>query len=321
MIGYVPTTMKYVQREPKTIREFWEHALDGDEKTELSLTEAFPVDAEDKKRLVTAMQWAGDHAKVTEMPNDPIPTIEIISLEIRAQGGRAWKALIHGTFYVDLREDVLLDALRNGEGVKNSELIGPFVWAVVGSQTKIVRVGSKLHKAVTDGGKRKALKEIKTLEIGGVYENRSENKYVFLGYVDTDVFELTNPEEVRRGSYSYWNRNQPAVAPVFKKTSVKKHQLWLSYYGELNLSRHYAIEIVKNKAVVVKAEQIELPDDIIEQARQVVMPMMSREMPNSSHYVTNLAHYASKCLMRKTGDPRPDVSELDPLLACVSATI
>lgn len=199
--GYIPERIKYVQRPPREVSDYWEHDWLTPEELRrkgVMVSEAFPIDATNKKTLETAMRWAKGRynydpkakeiePKITEVPNDPIPTVEVVSLDIRSEGGRAWKVLIHGTYYVDLREDVLLDSLRNGEGVVRGELTGPFVWCLVGSHMKLVRVGSKLHDAVIEAGERRDSKNVTgaALKAGDIYENRKGEKFVFLGLVDS----------------------------------------------------------------------------------------------------------------------------------------
>lgn len=133
IVGYAPTKMTYVQREPSEVSDYWEHDFWGDEKPPTrTVRETFVVDADNETTRQTATDWA-EHswrtstkkATFTDKPNTPIDEVEVISLEKRNQGGRAWKVLIEGTYYVDLREDVMLDALRNGQGVKKVMLKGP----------------------------------------------------------------------------------------------------------------------------------------------------------------------------------------------------
>lgn len=296
--GYIPPRIKYVQRAPREVSDYWEHDWLTPEELRrkgVLVSEAFPIDATNKKTLETAMSWAGRRnyydkgpeiaPKITEVANDPIPTLEIVSLDIRSEGGRAWKVLIHGTYYVDLREDVLLDSLRNGSGVVRGELTGPFVWCIVGSHMKLVRVGSKLHDAVIEAGERRDSKNVTgaALKAGDIYENRKGEKFVFLGLVDSDRYEVTNEDE-RRRHYSSSN-----FVPHFKKVEERSIQLWGGLAGYWKSpqelfkvqERHansgsagtnlYHITTVKKKAVVGKTGSMKLPADYIEKIRELAL--------------------------------------------------
>lgn len=138
VVGYVPAKMTYVQRAPSEVSDYWEHDFWGDEKPPTrTVRETFVVDADNPNTRKTATEWAGPHAVFTDKTNDPIEEVEVVSLVLRGNGGRAWKVLIDGTFYVDLREDVMLDALRHGMGVKKGMLKGPFQWAGVAGQNHL----------------------------------------------------------------------------------------------------------------------------------------------------------------------------------------
>ena len=110
----------------------------------------FIADALKEKAIERGVAWASQQVwdateqkylpgvcEVFDKPNSPIAQVELLDISRRGGGGRAWKVLIEGTFYVDLREDRLLSALRDGKGCKKSMLIGPFVWEVHGSQMRL----------------------------------------------------------------------------------------------------------------------------------------------------------------------------------------
>ena len=98
--GHIPERLKYVQRPARMVTDYWEHDLwDADDKKRpgVMLRETFVVDIESKKSLETATSWAQRACQVyengkyvtrgeiliTERANDPIPAIEIISLDVR----------------------------------------------------------------------------------------------------------------------------------------------------------------------------------------------------------------------------------------------
>lgn len=140
-MSYIPDRVRYVQRPPTQVGCWWDQArIDGvwvrDEPREVR--ETFVVDADNIRTLTTAMRWAGapgsyrsqaieetrEKISVIEVPNDPIEALELINLDIRGQGGRAWKVLIANKFYVDMREECLIQTLIKGNGHGKGILAG-----------------------------------------------------------------------------------------------------------------------------------------------------------------------------------------------------
>lgn len=180
---------------------------------------AFAQNAEAKSN--TALRWAGTNlAHTLEVPNNPITTLELYDIERRSEGGRAWKVGIPlkkgaARLLVDLREDVLLDVILMGKAAKGI-LQGPFIWAINGSQMRLVRVGSTLHKSIELAEKRQAAKPIPPAAwvFGGVYADKNGREFVYLGPVDTDVIERTY---VRGGPDTFKHvprRKVPAWMPL-----------------------------------------------------------------------------------------------------------
>ncbi len=160
---------------------------------------AFPVDDADEKARDKATQWAErgyygqpkQVAKYQTVDNVPVKDVRVFSLEHRGQGGRAYKVII-GKYYVDLREDVLMDTMLQVGIQAGGLLLGEYVWAKMGSQMKLVRVGSELHRLLLEFQSKKDIKPIgKTdLEVGGVYQTRKKQRAIFVGCVNTVGFAL-----------------------------------------------------------------------------------------------------------------------------------
>ena len=176
--------------------------------------EAFPVSSESPETTHNnAKSWANrtncgapkqPHTK-QEVPNAPTGGFRLVGAEQRAEGGRAWKVITPEGYLVDLREDVFLPILLK-KGLPKTGLINArFQWAQVGSQLKLVEVGSTLHKQMVTSAERKVRQTqarkvsaekakarkrerlpAKDLEIGGVYEYTSygcTSRLVYLGRV------------------------------------------------------------------------------------------------------------------------------------------
>lgn len=191
LTGNIPENLIIFCNKKTLEKSYWDD-FDMDEDCEgMEVLRAFATDAKNKKTQETARSWSrGPGFQKIEKPNAPMKNLRIVSLEKRCEGGMAWKVLTEDNLWFDLREDVLLDSLQN-ESVKNGILGGVYVFAVVGSQMKIIRVGSELHKRVSEYMNRKATKEIlvKDLKAGHIYANKKGKKFIFLGKWDAIVFD------------------------------------------------------------------------------------------------------------------------------------
>jgi hypothetical protein len=132
--------------------------------------------------------------------------MKIISLEHRAEGGRAYKVILpHIVFCsngsrarlcVDLREDVLIDAITTS-GIRAGGIMnGKFLFAVLGSQMRIIKEGTDLHRdliqSTEDRGKKSI--PISKLVIGHIYRSRDGIRSVYLGKVDSVENDLSSGE-------------------------------------------------------------------------------------------------------------------------------
>ncbi|MFW6007966.1 MAG: hypothetical protein ACOCP8_01765 [archaeon] len=109
----------------------------------------------------------------------------IVELDYRGNGGRAYKIIINKEndyYIIDIREDDVMDIIKN-VGIKAGGYIEcDLCFIQEYSQTKLIRVGSKSHqKAMKNIDNGKPLKKIKKFKIGGIYENKKEDKFLYLG--------------------------------------------------------------------------------------------------------------------------------------------
>jgi hypothetical protein len=87
--------------------------------------------------------------KPEELPNNPFK-IKIIGLDIRSQGGRAYKVIDIKNRRFDLREDQVFEIIANCGIEKGGVIPLPVVWAVLGSQIRIILVGGKLYSEMNN---------------------------------------------------------------------------------------------------------------------------------------------------------------------------
>lgn len=166
----------------------------------IQIKDTFPLNPESKTSPGTAKSWAKMYERKTP---DWEPTIEtfdntpreytIISLDVRSEGGRAYKVIDSENRQFDFREDQLLEVLKLKGISPGGKMLGEFVWGVAGSQVKLALVGGKLHTEMV-----KTLEKNKTLITskkngtavtpgklvsGHVYKKRDGSHWAFVGRV------------------------------------------------------------------------------------------------------------------------------------------
>lgn len=194
--GTIPKQITYVSG-PQTLMKI---DLGKELPTEQLVTPTF-ISTTDKT-LITARKWVEtkrfrgynpetqeyylDHTPVQEqtVDNKPITDVRIIGLEQRGNGGRAYKVLIDDLYLVDLREDVLMDTM-NLHGIDpGRKLKGRYLWAKIGSQTKLIMVQGEVEKELQtaiDIKEQQREIESKDLVVGGIYKMKSK-AMIFFGY-------------------------------------------------------------------------------------------------------------------------------------------
>jgi len=198
--GHIPESVIYVCAKSEKTQLF-------DDEGEIAITEERTVTPtfciESTQNPDTAIRWTG-MAKPKQIlrENKPMKKIEIVGLEERGNGGRAYKVIVEGGHYFDLREDVLLESMIELGIDKGGFLRGEYVWAKYGNGMKIVRVGSPLHDILSKGNIIHNAKQIKKtdLVIGGIYSTKTQ-QLLFLGDYNTFTFKQDeNPKA--RGYFS-----------------------------------------------------------------------------------------------------------------------
>jgi len=202
-VGYIPESITYVCRRPEKKSTRWD-SLSVDIK-ELDVIPAFA--AQNEKALETARSWATvrnwrnntstEPYEEFESDNTPIK-LQIVGLERRSEGGRAYKVITEHGYYFDLREDVLFDAIISVGIEKDGKMGGEYIWGVLGSQMRLIRNGSALHDSLKELTERKKKKKIpiRDLEPSGIYASMTEDRGTFIGTVYVDgkkkMFWYTN---------------------------------------------------------------------------------------------------------------------------------
>jgi len=281
MIGNIPEKVIFIDKVPQQIDWEWDDFQRKTVKVGPTVIPLFVADPLKPKTIETGMSWAsgrywnddkGHKPSQLEVENKPIK-VKIISLEKRSEGGRAYKVMFgQNNYYVDLREDVLLDCIlecKIEKGVPNCE----FIWGKVGSQMKLVCVGSELHQeliqATEDGKKSKVSKS--NMEVGGVYRNKKDELSIYLGDYWCFTFEQEHPDG------HYWGEKNT----IYKNLGFVKRQLWLEIskwrsdksggFNENDVDWcYYHVKNVKKATVIEKVGQFNIPTNWREQVIQSV---------------------------------------------------
>jgi hypothetical protein len=258
VIGTIPEEITIVSSVEQPVYRQWEgESLDQDEVDDDGETvkiderremiiPAFPIESGNKKTLKTAIQWAEQHRQWYDpetkkylkksdpvvqdaRKNEPMTGIQVVALEHRGNGGRAYKVKTAEKYYFDMREDVMLDAMIK-EGISPGGILnGKFIFGRVGSQMKLIRVGSELHKgllaAVAANNSKKL--DASTFQVGDVFEGKTGKQKVFCGWVSTATFTHTSKTKDPRG-HSYGSYG---FVDTFSYKPIPKAMLWLDTWG------------------------------------------------------------------------------------------
>lgn len=145
---------------------------------------AYAVDSTNTTRNASAKQWAGTATSATTEDNKGFH-LTILSLTVRAQGGRAYKVMDQLNRVFDLREDALLEAISSVGILPGGILPGEWLWSLQGSEMKLIREGSAMHTALLEKSTDAALTPNSSPTPGYVYTNlRGTDQFLYLGPKD-----------------------------------------------------------------------------------------------------------------------------------------
>jgi hypothetical protein len=306
IVGNIPANVTFIYSKKKKLESYWEndalHAgWEGQE-----VTPAFCSDSSNLKTMETGRNWAARTWRYGEEKgqsyeyqhkNDPIVGLKIVSLEIRGEGGRAYKVLTPDNYYFDVREDVLMDTMLEVGISAGGLLNGTFVWARVGSEMKLVRVGSKLHDALIVATADRQLKKFRygELQVGHIYSGKGADKYIFLGYVDTISCER---EELR--NTSGWSWSHVNASRIYNRTAKDiKNGLLLCKMSEhtkdnkhIDPSNLYGINIKTSHTFIKDWGIVDVPADIITQISEWASQYItSHSKEDNTKYPNNSENY------------------------------
>lgn len=277
MVGNIPYKLKLFVCNPKSITINYDD-LDLAIGAPIAVNETFVSDADNAKTCETGKAWAENNQiydrktqkysklgyTVEEMDNTPTNNVRITSLEHRGNGGRAYKVIVNDKYYVDLREDVLLDTILNAGIDSGGKLKGQYIWGKVGSAMKLVRVNSALHEELIKSTEINTMTKIKNLEIGRVYESKTQT-LLYLGKFKTTVFKLDN-------AYPSRYRAPQSDGNLSYKDETGMLFLECSYDGKFDFTNSYQYKFSKSHALKLDTNQtIAIPNNWLENLKKSIV--------------------------------------------------
>lgn len=259
--GTVPDRLKVVMRPEEELTR----TIDGKDYT-VKVRPAMFTDADGK--MDAALEWGrvwvsdnpdkkptryraysdtGVYVKpeVAEEPNKLRTWLQFWAIDERGEGGRAYKVIDREGRMFDMREDVVEESIFAGE-FNNRLFTGYYLWVRVGSQMRLVRHESRLHKEMLGAKRRKALKKIpnKELGVGGVYRTRDGKAHVYLGRVPgkgtgkglcfVQLGERWDGESETRSYQERWDRAKPCPNGVIPQWCFKASQSMVERVGTVD---------------------------------------------------------------------------------------
>lgn len=147
----------------------------------------------------TAKKWATNKSYWNKQGSEPIyfeftenkfDTVQIVSLDVRGNGGRAYQVLIHHEdkkFQCDLREDVLMEVILTKGINVGGYLNGSFSFIRNNAQTNLVLHDSDTYNRAKEelerreGNKDKKKISAKDLKVGHKYRQLNGSEGIYLG--------------------------------------------------------------------------------------------------------------------------------------------
>lgn len=246
------------------------------------------------------------HALYDEFDNTLITDVRVISCDQSYSGTLNYKALINKKYVVDLPSDLILDTALKSGIKKNGILKGKYLWAQIGRTVRLIRENSELHNLLLEFQARKALKQIsnKDLKVGGIYQDKRKNKYVFLGTANSTALK----KEIKFYDPKY-------IADFkYNKNKLKNNLLFLYIYNKpikkfADIANTLTSTVlVNNHKMIEMVGEIKVPKKII----SIIRNSAKKEI---KQVILNLSDKSSSRVIDKTSNfLEYKVADLSPLL-------
>lgn len=341
-MSYIPDEIAVISKDMQTVAYRSSHTKGvkgyDPERGVVVLTKSYVADAKNKNTLRSGMEWAYGQAyddwkemvETGELPilirkNTPITGIRLLGLEFRGEGGRAYKVMTDDGYYYDMREDVVLDTIREVGVQPGGVLNGSFVWAIIGSQMKLIRHDSELYYEALDSMKIRNTKALglKDLVEGGVYKTKSNTYLVYIGRVDTIKVKGGGVTDAVTEA-----KNSPIFVEIYGNPNYQQGLL-----ETVNTACLYRYAVKRPTNLLEKVGDVQLPPDLIDTirnlAQQNVQGIIAHRSPRATHNIYSSSYwdtderllmtYGPLCYARRVGEPIPSYAPFDRFLQKTAA--
>lgn len=202
--------------------------------------------------------------KCIQIKNNPISEVELLDHR---------RVIVHKNYAVEVDKDFTLDAMLSSK-IEGGKFNGEFVWCLIGTKLKLVRIGSDLHNHVLDCIRRSKLPKIKKkdFEVGGIYSTPSGKTEMYLGKVNTEYcFVDYKVNKIRNEEH----KNKHLFYKVYNTEFDNIEQ-------DISNIRPYNLNIKNTHSFVEKVKNVSLSSDIISRIREAAVKNM-RSMIADSH--------------------------------------
>lgn len=298
--GYIPSDIIYTFGISKKVARKWELATQPDNELEFhSVTPALVADVDNtqknknNKRDAESACFVFDpvtqsavriaNVQQVEVENVPMSGLRVVTVE-STDGTMGYKVMTPNGYLVNICNDVLLEAMTKVGIEPGGILAGEYLWGLVESTIKLVRIDSELFEALLDAGDRHVMSTIpkNSLTPGMIYETKTGERGLFLGWVNSTAWALLWQD--KKGEYTCQYRIEGAVPKLFAKP-LRRSMLWFDVGQLIERSTIKPIETLFTKALnepkldirfrlktahkmIKEVEPLPIPSDIVEQVRQ-----------------------------------------------------
>jgi hypothetical protein len=182
-------------------------------------------------------------------------------------------------------------------------LNGEYIWAKVGSEMKIVRVGSNLHNALIISTDDRKLKKISrnSLTPGKIYKGKGGNQYLFIGYVDVTDLEVS----VKKAQYL-----QPTTTGTRNELKNRIMVTRLYDFVKKEFDTFTWFEIKDSHTFIKEVGSLEIPENAIDIIRiksqkKLMEDILTNTKPSfsgSGTFYDRGWHYHPEAFARKSGE-------------------
>jgi hypothetical protein len=186
------------------------------------------------------------------------------------------------------------------------------VWARVGAEMKLVRVGSDLHRALLVSTADRTLKKLgySDLQVGHIYKGKGVEQFIFLGYVDYSECVFT---QERNRHYCYKS------PPVLSRIEARNGLLLWSYSEhqvdkDIDFDNYYQAHTKTTHSFVKDCGVVDIPKDAVDRIREVTykafiksvadyFKYQSTEKEKEENKLSTFAYHSPRLTVRKAGEP------------------